>query len=168
MRWSSFETRRLGTLFMAYIDLCPFCVSLGRPEQLREWAQARELGPLVWADKAPRALQDAAHAVVDGGKPYEGPVGFVRETAFQRSVLRATCAIAQGETRTYGEIAQAIGRPRAARAVGSALAANPLPLLIPCHRVVGAGRRLGYYSDGGPEMKRRLLAWEEVDLASWR
>ncbi len=168
MRWSSFETRRLGTVVLAYVDLCPFFVSLGRAEEVCDWARARGLGPLAHDDRAPRALRDAVQAVVDGGPPYDGPVGFVRETAFQRSVLKATCAIARGETRTYGEIAQAIGRPRAARAVGSALAANPLPLLIPCHRVVGAGRRLGYYSDGGPEMKRRLLAWEDVDLASWR
>ena len=71
-------------------------------------------------------------------------------------------------SRAYGEMAAAIGRPRAARAVGSALAANPLPLLIPCHRVVGAGRRLGFYSDGGPDMKRRLLAYEGADVASFR
>ncbi len=168
MRWSSFETRRLGTLFMAYVDLCPFFVSLGRPQEVRDWAQARGLSSLAWDDGAPRLLQDMVRAVVDGGEPYKGPIGFVRETVFQRSVLAATCAIARGETRTYGEIAQAIGHPKAARAVGSALAANPLPLLIPCHRVVGAGRRLGFYSDGGPEMKRRLLGWEDVDVACWR
>ncbi len=168
MHWSSIETRRLGALFMAYIDLCPFFVSLGRPQELRDWARAEGLMPLVWDDQAPRPLQDVARAVVDEARPYQGPLGFVRQTVFQRSVLAATCAIARGETRTYGEIAQAIGRPRATRAVGSALAANPLPLLIPCHRVVGAGRRLGYYSDGGPDMKRQLLTWEDVDLASWR
>ncbi len=166
MRWSPVTTRGLGVVHVAYIGECPFFVSLGAPEELRAWAQALAIA-LVEKPEAPRALHAALRAVVDHGQRYAGSAGFVRETPFQEAVLAATRAIPRGETRTYGEVAALIGRPRAARAVGSALAANPLPLLIPCHRVVGAGRRLGFYSDGGPDMKRRLLACEGVDVASF-
>ena len=166
LRWSSVTTRRLGAVLIAYVDLCPFFVSLAAPGEVGAWAQGLAIPPPVRDSRAPRILCAALRAAVDYGLQYAGPVGFVRETSFRRAVLTATRAIPCGETRTYGEIATAIGHSRAARAVGSALAANPLPLLIPCHRVVGAGRRLGFYSDGGPEMKRRLLAGEGVDVAS--
>ncbi len=80
---------------------------------------------------------------------------------FQRRVLEATAAIPRSEVRTYGEIALAIGSPGAARSVGTALANNPLPLVIPCHRVVRANGDLGNYSGpGGPGSKERLLRLE--------
>lgn len=81
-------------------------------------------------------------------------------TAFERAVLEAVARIPRGEVRTYAEIARAIGRPRAVRAVGNALANNPVPFLIPCHRVVRADGSLGNYSGGGPAVKRRLLEAE--------
>ncbi|WP_203530586.1 methylated-DNA--[protein]-cysteine S-methyltransferase [Thermaerobacter sp. PB12/4term] len=79
---------------------------------------------------------------------------------FTRKVLEEVHRIPRGQVRTYGEIARAVGRPGAARAVGNAVAANPIALLIPCHRVVGAGGRLGQYSGGGPGVKERLLRLE--------
>jgi methylated-DNA-[protein]-cysteine S-methyltransferase len=79
-------------------------------------------------------------------------------TPFQRAVLDAACSIPFGEVRTYGWIASRIGRPRAARAVGQALGANPLPVVIPCHRVVAAGGEGGY--GGGLDRKSYLLALE--------
>jgi methylated-DNA-[protein]-cysteine S-methyltransferase len=82
-------------------------------------------------------------------------------TAFQNAVWRSLATIAWGETITYAELAAAIGRPAACRAVGQANGANPLPIVVPCHRVVAAGRRLGGYS-GGLEVKRALLALEGV------
>ncbi|WP_298134175.1 methylated-DNA--[protein]-cysteine S-methyltransferase [Acidiferrobacter sp.] len=144
-----------------------FFVTIGAPDGMHAWAQ--DLGLMLsWQARAPGAVRAALTGAADDGKAYRGPVGLVRATAFQRAVWAATRTIPRGETRTYGEVAQAIGSPRAARAAGSALAANPLPLLIPCHRVIGACRRLGSYSDGGPEMKRRLLAREGADVASLR
>ncbi|MCZ7638564.1 MAG: methylated-DNA--[protein]-cysteine S-methyltransferase [Verrucomicrobia bacterium] len=80
-------------------------------------------------------------------------------TAFQREVWQALRAIPAGETRSYAEIACAIGRPRSARAVGQACGANPIPVLTPCHRAVASGGGLGGFS-GGLEWKRRLLAAE--------
>jgi len=85
----------------------------------------------------------------------------VRGTAFQRAVWAEINRITYGTTTTYSQIAEHIGRPRAARAVGAAVGANPLPILIPCHRVVGAGGSLTGYG-GGLEMKAELLQMEGV------
>ena len=82
-------------------------------------------------------------------------------TDFQRAVLRAAARIPYGQTASYGEIARRLRRPQAARAVGQALGANPLPLVIPCHRVLGAGGALGGYSAArGVAVKRWLLRLE--------
>lgn len=80
-------------------------------------------------------------------------------TPFQRRVWHALETIPYGATRTYGDIARAVGAPGAARAVGQANHRNPIPLVIPCHRVVAAGGKLGGYG-GGLAWKRRLLALE--------
>lgn len=89
-----------------------------------------------------------------------------RGTPFQQAVWAATSAIPSGERRTYGEIARAIGRPRSARAVGQALRANPIPLLIPCHRVVGSdGSLCGYGGPDGVALKARLLELERAFAA---
>ena len=81
--------------------------------------------------------------------------------AFERRIYRAARGIAPGETHTYGELAAAIGRPGEAREVGRAMARNPIPIIVPCHRVVAADGRLGGFSaPGGTETKRRLLAIE--------
>jgi O-6-methylguanine DNA methyltransferase len=80
---------------------------------------------------------------------------------FQQDVLKLTFAIPCGETRTYGELAHALGRPRSARAVGRAEATNPLPLVIPCHRVIGADGKLHGYGGGeGLKTKEWLLKME--------
>jgi methylated-DNA-[protein]-cysteine S-methyltransferase len=82
-----------------------------------------------------------------------------RGTAFQREVWSALLTIPRGETRAYVDIARAIGRPAASRAVGAASGMNPISLFIPCHRVVGAGGALTGYA-GGIESKRWLLDHE--------
>lgn len=80
-------------------------------------------------------------------------------TDFQRAVWEALKAIPYSETRTYGEIAAAVGRPKAVRAVGQANHVNPLPIFLPCHRVVGKNGALTGYA-GGLDLKRALLALE--------
>jgi methylated-DNA-[protein]-cysteine S-methyltransferase len=80
-------------------------------------------------------------------------------TAFQRAVWQALCGIAPGRTSTYGEIARRIGRPTAVRAVGAAVGRNPISIIVPCHRVLGAdGSLIGYA--GGLQRKQALLAHE--------
>ena len=87
------------------------------------------------------------------------PLDTGRGTAFQRQVWEAIGEIPFGETRTYLDIARTVGRPSASRAVGGACGANPLPIVIPCHRVVGSGGKLGGYS-GGISIKETLLQME--------
>jgi methylated-DNA-[protein]-cysteine S-methyltransferase len=84
---------------------------------------------------------------------------FGRATPFQKQVWEATRSIPFGETRSYGWVAQQIGKPAAVRAVGQALGKNPLPIIVPCHRVIaGDGSLCGF--GGGLEMKRNLLRLE--------
>jgi len=83
-------------------------------------------------------------------------------TEFERAVLLKALEIPQGEIRTYGWIAAQIGHPLAVRAVGSALRKNPVPVLIPCHRVVRSDGHVGEYALGGSEAKRRILAAEGI------
>lgn len=107
-------------------------------------------------------LDAAMHVVLDylnGWQPHiELPLD-IRVTAFQQRVLDELQHIPYGETRSYGEIAAAIGQPKAARAVGGACNKNPVPLIIPCHRVVGSnGKLVGYAM--GLERKEKLLEME--------
>ncbi len=86
-------------------------------------------------------------------------------TAFQKQVWQALLEIPYGETTSYGELAKRIGKPTASRAVGAANGANPLPIITPCHRVLGADNSLTGFG-GGVETKRFLLAHEQRDLLS--
>ncbi len=85
----------------------------------------------------------------------------LRGTPFQRSVWLQLLQIPWGETRSYGDIARAVGKPGAARAVGMANQTNPIPIIVPCHRVIGANGSLTGYA-GGLDVKARLLALEGV------
>jgi methylated-DNA-[protein]-cysteine S-methyltransferase len=97
------------------------------------------------------------------------PVNLAHLSPFQRRVVAACRAIPFGSTRSYGELAQAAGSPGAARAVGQVMAANRLPLIVPCHRVLGAGGRLGGFSaPSGVALKRQLLAIEAAGAAAPR
>lgn len=107
-------------------------------------------------------LHDALEQIIaylNGWQPHLDLALDIRVTAFQQRVLTELQHIPYGETRTYGEIAEAIGKPTAARAVGRACGSNPVPLVIPCHRVVGSDGKLTGYAFG-TERKRQLLALE--------
>jgi len=100
-----------------------------------------------------------AVAAVLAGRDQPLPPLDLAVTDFERLVLMAICRIPRGETRSYQQIATAIGHPKASRAVGQACSANPVPILVPCHRVVGeSGHLVGF--GGGLDMKARLLARE--------
>jgi len=86
-------------------------------------------------------------------------------TEFERAVLFKALEIPRGQVRTYGWVAAEIGRPFAVRAVGSALRKNPVPVLIPCHRVVRSDGHIGQYALGGSDAKRAILAAEGVTSA---
>lgn len=92
------------------------------------------------------------------------PIGWDTVGSFDRKVLRETARIPYGETETYGGLAARIGHPSAVRAVGGALGRNPWPLIVPCHRVIGAGNRLVGFGKG-LEAKRILLGFEKTNAA---
>lgn len=110
-----------------------------------------------------RATEAALKNVLAGREPKTFPPLDLAGTAFQKSVWNALRKIPSGKTKSYGEIAQAIGRPKAVRAVGGACGANPVPVLVPCHRVLAANKKLGGFS-GGLDWKRSLLKREGIVL----
>jgi methylated-DNA-[protein]-cysteine S-methyltransferase len=96
-------------------------------------------------------------------REFDVPLDLGAAAPFQRAVLTELAQVPYGRTATYGALAERIGRPRAARAVGGALNRNPLPIVLPCHRIVGAAGNLVGYA-GGLDRKRALLALEGVTL----
>lgn len=113
----------------------------------------------------PARLRDPLQAYLED--PARGlpdlPVRLDQGTPFQQAVWEALRAIPAGGTRTYGEVAAAAGSPRGARAAGQAVGANPVPVVVPCHRVVPSDGSLGGYGAGpGPPLKRRLLEAESA------
>lgn len=94
------------------------------------------------------------------------PIDLGALTEFEQAVLRKTMEIPYGEVRPYAWVAREIDRPRAVRAVGSALAHNPVPFVIPCHRVVRADGHIGEYGAGGPAAKCEVLAFEGIDTTA--
>lgn len=93
------------------------------------------------------------------------PVDLGKVTIFRAEILKAIRAIPAGEVRSYGEIAEMAGVPRAARAIGGAMASNPIPIVIPCHRIVAAdGKLTGFSAAGGVCFKKYLLSMEGIDF----
>lgn len=139
-------------------------VSLGEPARF-EANYARRFGAPPSLDPDPPAgLLAAIDAALAAGRPGGLPIDWRGASAFQVAVLEKTAEIPAGEVRPYGWVAAGIGRPGAIRAVGRALATNPMPLVFPCHRVVRADGRLGGYGYG-EAAKRALLVAEGVDPA---
>ena len=109
-----------------------------------------------------RATAAALKTILAGKEPKNfPPLDLSGGTEFQQAVWRALRKISPGKTKSYGEIAQAVGKPKAVRAVGGACGANPVPVLVPCHRVLAANKKLGGFS-GGLDWKRRLLKREGI------
>ncbi len=131
-----------------------------RARRRRDGLRARVLAPVRRAaDAGRRHARAPARTRSDGGwrarMSMDPPVDLSHLTEFERSVLRKTMEIPRGEVRPYAWVAREIGRPRAVRAVGSALANNPIPFVIPCHRVVRTDGHIGEYGAGGPGRQAR-------------
>ena len=129
---------------------------------LRAGLGARQTVPAIirrWHRATTSALKRALAGRAPQALP---PLDFSGGTVFQRRVWSAMRRIACGQTRSYGEIARVIGQPKAVRAVGGACGANPIPVLVPCHRVLAANGKIGGFS-GGLNWKRRLLEREGVN-----
>ncbi len=122
--------------------------------------------PRASAGRAPAPVAAAARQLAQylsgDRRRFELDLAEVEATGFQRDVWAALAEIPYGEVRTYAEVAAAVGRPLAARAVGNANHRNPFPVVVPCHRVVAANGLGGY--GGGDRVKRYLLSLEGVSL----
>lgn len=120
------------------------------------------LSEAIWSPQRFDDLAERLKVYFSGGKvTFSDELDLSAATPFQRQVWDITRLIPYGETRNYLWVAEQIKRPRAARAVGQALSRNPLPIIVPCHRVVASSGKLSGFS-GGLEMKRELL-WLEAN-----
>lgn len=133
--------------------------SVGVAEEFEDRSAGGSQRPLFRAEP-PAAWRGHIQEAIERGTPGKLPVDLRSVTEFQESVLRTTATIPRGEVRPYGWVAREIDRPKAVRAVGSAVARNPVPLIIPCHRVVRSDGHIGNYSLGGPHNKVELLEHE--------
>jgi methylated-DNA-[protein]-cysteine S-methyltransferase len=121
------------------------------------------------ADLALQALDQVREYLAGGRRCFEVPIDWAQMRPFQQQVLRFTAAIPFGEVRTYGQLASSLGQPGGSRAVGAALGANPIPIIIPCHRVIGGDRRLhGFSAPDGIETKAWLLRLEGHSIINHR
>ncbi|WP_309083155.1 methylated-DNA--[protein]-cysteine S-methyltransferase [Chelativorans sp.] len=146
--------------------ICRFMLPMGRPEPVEE----RMLRPL----EGSRAAEPAgiiAEAVAAARRYFSGervdfsafPVDLDGVDPFRRAIYAAARRLSYGETTTYGGLAADAGFPQAARETGVALGRNPVPLIIPCHRILAAGGKLGGFSaPGGTATKQRMLALENA------
>jgi methylated-DNA-[protein]-cysteine S-methyltransferase len=134
-------------------------------EEMAKWASAKYPGSaLIRNDARLNRYRDELAAYMRGERAALEFRLAARGTAFQQKVWDSLLAIPYGETRTYSDIAAAIGRPAAVRAVGAAIGANPILIALPCHRVVGKNGSLTGYR-GGLAMKEALLTLERGAIA---
>ncbi len=158
----------IGPLFVAYgprgISLVERVADAG---QFEEEFLATFGRPVHRVDRAPELIQRVIEARVWGrpGRAVKVPLDLEQLPEFERQVLQKTLEIPRGEVRPYAWVAAEIGRPLAVRAVGNALARNPVPFVVPCHRVVRSDGRIGNYGAGGPTAKRAVLEAEGLDTS---
>jgi methylated-DNA-[protein]-cysteine S-methyltransferase len=148
----------IGDVYVAFGTSGVTCVDRASAVSRFEESYFERFGrPVRRAKSLPKLI---ARIIERGSDPSE-PNGLTCDLSalsdFDRRVLEATMRIPRGETRSYAQIAADVGSPRAHRAVGTALSHNPVPLLIPCHRVIRSDGTVGEYGLAGPEAKRRLL-----------
>lgn len=154
----------IGSLFVAFngvgvsaVELAPDGPSFEREHLARQGRVAHRVEAL------PIGLSRALERRLLGDRRVRVPLDLRGYSEFERDVWRKALEIPRGEVRPYGWVAREIGRPAAVRAVGTALGHNPVPLIVPCHRVVRSDGHIGQYSLGGPANKRAMLAAEGLD-----
>jgi len=140
---------------LAYVEL-PRASGRG----FRGWLEKHSPGAQVVDDRECNriVIDEILEFLIGRRREFSLPLD-LRGTPFQEAVYAEVLRIPYGESRSYAQIAQSVGRPKAVRAVGAANGANPIPLIVPCHRVIGSNGHLQGYA-GGLETKARLLALE--------
>jgi methylated-DNA-[protein]-cysteine S-methyltransferase len=162
--WDGLAGEPLGTVWAAVRDQKLIAVQIGDDADGFGQMLANRYNRRLTRSKdqvAPVLQQIKAYLRVER-KTFDIPIRWEAMSPFQTKVLQAVYAIPYGETRSYAQIADQVGMPKAARAVGRANATNPIPLVIPCHRVIGAdGNLRGYGSGQGIQTKAWLLQLEK-------
>jgi methylated-DNA-[protein]-cysteine S-methyltransferase len=147
-----------GLVTLSYADL------FGGSDGVLDWVAAK-LSPRML--EAPGRLDDVRRELDEyfegRRRDFDLPIDWALASTFGRRILKATAAIPFGEVSTYGAVAAKAGNPKASRAAGRALNTNPIPIVVPCHRVVGASGRLVGYA-GGLDRKVALLEIEGIEL----
>jgi len=169
MRYGLFETA-LGIVGLAWSERgiarlqLPESGRAATERRLRGWStEMTEAEPAPQIRKAMRAVERYMAGKNVDFSPLALDLAGVG--GFHRKLYEAARRVGWGETTTYGELAREVGSPGAARAVGQAMGRNPIPLIVPCHRVLASGRKIGGFSAyGGATTKTRLLALEGVHL----
>jgi O-6-methylguanine DNA methyltransferase len=151
--WVAFSERGLNDLVL----------SMGKSFESYVWSHFKRFGKELRRADLPTSLERQVRDALAGRGVEKPSVDFSSLPDFERRVLETLVSIPNGELRSYGWVAREAGRPGAVRAVGNVCARNPVPMVVPCHRVVPAAGGLGDYGYG-PELKRKLLEREGVDL----
>jgi methylated-DNA-[protein]-cysteine S-methyltransferase len=157
----------IGPVFVAVSEHGLLRIRFGTSERAFSADLRRQIGAAPV--RSPARVRAAARQVRDyllgKRRHFDVPLDLSAVSDFQRQVLLAACQIPRGQVATYAEVARRIGRPRAARAVGQALRGNPVPIVVPCHRVLAAdGSLRGYLGRAGIATKAQLLALEGVRI----
>ncbi len=158
---------RVGPLFIAVNERGLVGLDFGLSEQefVARVAQRTKATLVRSDDQAAEALKQVQEYLDGKRTSFDLPLDMSRMSEFQRRVLSIALKIPRGKYLTYGDVAKAIGRPQASRAVGQALGHNPVPIVIPCHRVLGSDGSLhGYSGGGGIRTKAWLLRLEGASL----
>jgi O-6-methylguanine DNA methyltransferase len=157
----------IGPLFVAWSEVSGITAAerADDPVGFETEYELRHGRPVRRVPEMPAPLLAQVKARFAGQRTAGPKVDLETLTEFEQAVLLKTMEIPFGEVRPYSWVAREIGRPRAVRAVGSALAGNPITFVIPCHRVVRADGHIGNYGAGGPEAKREVLELEGIDTA---
>ncbi|HEX8976191.1 MAG TPA: methylated-DNA--[protein]-cysteine S-methyltransferase [Solirubrobacteraceae bacterium] len=167
--YASFDSP-LGELLLAATETGLVQLAYVRPGQIDSLLArlAERVSPRILV--APRRLDEPRRELEEyfsgGRRVFEFALDGRLMSPFARRVMTATAAIPYGQMSTYAEVAARAGSPRGARAAGNALGANPLPIVLPCHRVLRSGGNLGGYT-GGLDRKRALLAIEQGQPPLW-
>ncbi len=154
----------IGRLVVAWNGLGVSAVEATSDDAAFEASHERRTGRRAFrAERLPDPLERAIQRRLSGDRRVRIDLDLRGHTVFERDVWQKALEIPRGEVRPYGWVAAEIGRPKAVRAVGTALGHNPVPLIVPCHRVVRSDGSIGQYSLGGPHNKRTILAAEGLD-----
>jgi len=154
----------VGPLLLAASDrgLCAVSFGSSLDDFLRR-VERRGFRPAPSSERVREAVKQLREYFAGRRRRFDMTVDLAGQTPFQRQVLEATARVPAGSVASYGDIARAIGRPRATRAVGAALGQNPVPLVVPCHRIIGSDGGLHGYG-GGLDIKEKLLRLEEAPI----